>query len=117
MSLSTSKMTPNCRCYGCEEPVWFNPRSKRFSTHCSNICRLGNCIHREQEQLDKGEISPMQFGAMGIGENRRRGMDCVCPGCSAKAWYDSRLGETQFFCSKECRDQRCNHGTSENVTR
>ena len=64
--------------------------------------------------MDKGEISVKQYGAMGFGENWRRGMNCVCSGCSSKAWYDSRLRETQQYCSKECRDKKCVHCTSEN---
>lgn len=67
--------------------------------------------------MDTGEISAMQFGAMRIGENRRRGLDCACPGCFSKAWYDSRLGETQLYCSIECRDKKCTHSVPDDVIR
>lgn len=102
-------MTSTCRCYGCDEPRWVSLRTGRSSKYCSKICRDGVCIHQYREKMDTGEISALEYGAMGIGENRRRGSNCVCPGCFSKAWYDSRLGETQLYCSIECRDKKCTH--------
>ena len=105
----TENTENTCCCFGCDFPKWFNPRQKKYSRYCSRICQKCECVHRYQEAMESGEISAMQFGAMGIGENATRDNICACIGCSNKGWYDPRLMANQTYCSRQCRDGKCSY--------
>ncbi len=107
MSSEHLESAPKCQCKGgCDWPCYKTPQGK-YLRYCGKVCmKGGGCIHGK---------SAMEIGAMYGDHPLGKKTKCVCPSCDKPGFFDDRVLLYQRYCSRECRDKKCNHEKSSAV--